>query len=344
MKKYKDIGNYDFSDYAEEITGDALFEINGGAHIENSIEAQANAQVGDTVTNSKDETHVLTEDDIIWAQNIMDSRKNSVKKENVNQGSPGNTNSGNNTSRNTENTQNDSASSSTDISSPNLKEQNNWTFNPNEPDSDKRYNAQDVKYKNKTLHVMTINCDDAENFESFLNYYVLIGKDGAAGTTVYDGIGLMDKNGNVIQVLEDEKSVCNYARSFGIKIADGLHGDIFITAEVDLVAGWSFEGSISLVIDLDNWKDSGINISGGLAGGCNVGFGVGAGYVKRELEGCSPLGVDGNFGYLPFSAAVMTDEEGFNGGSITFGPGMGVSSSVQNSYTLSINTLSKLIK
>ena len=80
MKKYKDIGNYDFSDYAEEITGDALFEINGGAHIENSIEAQANAQVGDTVTNSKDETHVLTEDDIIWAQNIMDSRKNSVKK------------------------------------------------------------------------------------------------------------------------------------------------------------------------------------------------------------------------------------------------------------------------
>lgn len=29
MKKYKDIGIYDFSDYAEEITGDALFEING---------------------------------------------------------------------------------------------------------------------------------------------------------------------------------------------------------------------------------------------------------------------------------------------------------------------------
>ena len=344
MKKYKDIGNYDFSDYAEEITGDALFEINGGAHIENSIEAQANAQVGDTVTNSKDETHVLTEDDIIWAQNIMDSRKNSVKKENVNQGSPGNSNSGNNTSRNTENTQNDSASSSTDISCPNLKEQNNWTFNPNEPDSDKRYNAKDVKYKNKILHVMAISCDDAENFESFLNYYVLVGKDGVAGTTVYDGIGLMDKNGNVIQVLSDEKYIYNYARSLGIKIADGLHGDIFITAEVDLVAGWGFEGSISLVIDLDNWKDSGINISGGFAGGCNVGFGVGVGYVKRDLEGCSPIGCDGNFGYLPFSAAVMTDEEGFNGGSITFGPGMGVSSSVQNSYTLSINTLSKLIK
>lgn len=66
---------------------------------------------------------------------------------------------------------------------------------------------------------------------------------------------------------------------------------------------------------------------------------INGGYVKRELEGCSPLGVDGNFGYLPFSAAIMTDEEGFNGGSITFGPGMGVSSSVQNSYTLSINNI-----
>ena len=226
MKKYKDIGIYDFSDYAEEITGDALFKINGGAQVENSIEAQANAQVGDTVTNSKDETHVLTENDIIWAQNIMDSRKNSVKKENVNQGSPGNTNSGNNTSRNTENTQNDSASSSTDISCPNLKEQNNWTFNPNEPDSDKRYNAKDVKYKNKILHVMAISCDDAENFESFLNYYVLVGKDGVAGTTVYDGIGLMDKNGNVIQVLSDEKYIYNYARSLGIPINTDNQSDI----------------------------------------------------------------------------------------------------------------------
>ena len=37
--------DYDFSDYAEEITGNALFKINGGAQIENSIEAQANAKV-----------------------------------------------------------------------------------------------------------------------------------------------------------------------------------------------------------------------------------------------------------------------------------------------------------
>ena len=31
MKKYKDFGVYDFSDYAEEITGEELFKINGGA-------------------------------------------------------------------------------------------------------------------------------------------------------------------------------------------------------------------------------------------------------------------------------------------------------------------------
>lgn len=31
MKNYKDFGVYDFNDYAEEITGDELFKINGGA-------------------------------------------------------------------------------------------------------------------------------------------------------------------------------------------------------------------------------------------------------------------------------------------------------------------------
>ena len=337
MKKYKDFGVYDFSDYAEEITGDALFKINGGAQVENSIEAQANAQVGDTLTRNDGTTVTLTQGDINWAKEKMGSNGNDASNSNANIGNTAGGNSGVGQGNN-------SVSSITTTSIQTVKEENKWTFNPNEPDTDKRYNAKDVIYQNQKLHVMAISCDDAENFESFLNYYVLVGKDGVAGTTVYDGIGLMDKNGNVIQVLSDEKYIYNYARSLGIQIADGLHGDIFITSEVDLVAGWGFEGSISLVIDLDNWKDSGINISGGFAGGCNVGFGVGVGYVKRELEGCSPIGCDGNFGYLPFSAAVMTDEEGFNGGSITFGPGMGVSSSVQNSYTLSINTISKLIK
>ena len=46
IKKYKDIGIYDFSDYAEEITGNALFEINGGAEVENSDKGVAGAKPG----------------------------------------------------------------------------------------------------------------------------------------------------------------------------------------------------------------------------------------------------------------------------------------------------------
>ncbi len=60
--------DYDFTGLAVEVTGDALYQINGGAEIANSIEAQANAQVGDTVTNSRGETHTLTQGDITWAQ------------------------------------------------------------------------------------------------------------------------------------------------------------------------------------------------------------------------------------------------------------------------------------
>ena len=46
MKKYKDLCDYDFSDYAEEITGDALFKINGGAEVENSDKGVAGAKPG----------------------------------------------------------------------------------------------------------------------------------------------------------------------------------------------------------------------------------------------------------------------------------------------------------
>ena len=325
MKNYKNICIYDFSDYAEEITGNELFKINGGAEIENTIKAQANAKPGDTVTRDDGTTHTIWQGDIDWAKEIMASREDPCSTQQ--------TNTSETPSISNQTIEKEEEELSVQI-------QNNWTYNPDELDSDKRFNAKDINGQ----HLMTIACDDKINFEDFASYYITVGKYGSAGTKVYDGIGLIDKNGNIINILKDDGTVKNYARSLGIPIDDGLHGDLFITAEIDLVAGWGFEGAISLVIDLDNFKDSGVNISGGLAGGCNVGFGVGADYVKRELEGCSPLGVDGNFGYLPFSAAVMTDEEGFNGGSITFGPGMGVSSSVQNSYTLSINTLSKLIK
>ena len=101
MKKYIDIGVYDFSDYAEEITWDALFKINGGAQIENSIEAQANAKVGDTVTREDGTTHTLYKGDIDWAQKEMAKKETKTPAS----GSSNNTNTGNagagNTSGNT---------------------------------------------------------------------------------------------------------------------------------------------------------------------------------------------------------------------------------------------------
>jgi hypothetical protein len=113
------------------------------------------------------------------------------------------------------------------------------------------------------------------------------------------------------------------------------HGDIFVTAEIDLVGGIGIEASISLVIDLDHPLESGINISGGYAAGANVGIGIGAGYTRGDLEGQMPLGVDSNLGLLPFSGTVLTDEKGIAGGSVGVGLGGGLSVSSQKSATLS---------
>lgn len=60
--------DYDFSDYAEEITGNALFKINGGAEIENSNKGVANAKPGDTLTRNDGTTVTITQGDIDWAK------------------------------------------------------------------------------------------------------------------------------------------------------------------------------------------------------------------------------------------------------------------------------------
>ncbi len=73
MKKYKK--DYDFTGLACEITGDALYLINGGKEIENSIKAQSEAHEGDVVTNSKGETRELTQSEIDWAKAEMARRE-----------------------------------------------------------------------------------------------------------------------------------------------------------------------------------------------------------------------------------------------------------------------------
>ncbi|MBO7582430.1 MAG: LysM peptidoglycan-binding domain-containing protein [Treponema sp.] len=212
-------------------------------------------------------------------------------------------------------------------------------YNPNDPNPDKRYNGQD--YGNE--HLMVVQRSDARNFEILRDYYLTVGQYGAAGTISYDGIGLTNENGQIVDVLKDEKSILEYSITLGIPTKQGAHGDLFFTAEADLVAATGIEGAVSLVFDLDNLMDSGINFSIGFATGCNIGLGIGVGYVKRELEGPMPIGIDGNLGYLPFSFTVMTDEEGYNGGCLAYGPGKGLSTSSQKSITISPNSVIDLL-
>ena len=74
MKKvrYPNLDDYDLSCY-EELKGDILYRINGGAQVENSNEGVANAQVGDTITRNDGTTVTLNAGDIKYAQNQLGS-------------------------------------------------------------------------------------------------------------------------------------------------------------------------------------------------------------------------------------------------------------------------------
>ncbi len=66
-------------DDARELTDAEMILVNGGAKIENSLEAQAKAQVGDTVTRKDGSSHTLTKGDIAWAQNQLGNGVDSVE-------------------------------------------------------------------------------------------------------------------------------------------------------------------------------------------------------------------------------------------------------------------------
>ena len=76
MKNHKNADIYDFSDYAEEITGDALFKINGGAEVENSHEGVAGAKPGDTITRKNGDVIVLKQADIDYAKAQLENNGN----------------------------------------------------------------------------------------------------------------------------------------------------------------------------------------------------------------------------------------------------------------------------
>ena len=66
-KRFYDFKNLDFSD-CREITDDELFRINGGERVENSNEAVAQAEVGDTLIRDDGTEVTITQGDINWAQ------------------------------------------------------------------------------------------------------------------------------------------------------------------------------------------------------------------------------------------------------------------------------------
>ena len=71
-----------------ELTLEEQYLVNGGKEIENSIAAQADASVGDTVTDSNGKTSTLTQGDINWAQKVMAERNGSGGNSGADSGSP----------------------------------------------------------------------------------------------------------------------------------------------------------------------------------------------------------------------------------------------------------------
>ena len=102
---------------------------------------------------------------------------------------------------------------------PNGQNINSQNVSIGETYSDIRYNAVDYKGK----HIMTVKLDDKQKYEDCADYYLTVGQYGAAGTPVYDGIGLTNENGDIIHVLHDGRSVVNYGNnSLGLNLVDGI--------------------------------------------------------------------------------------------------------------------------
>ena len=96
-QKHKTL-DYDFSDYAEEITGNALFKINGGAEVENSHEGVAGAKPGDTITRIDGTVVTLKQADIDYANAQLGNNGNDGTGNTNGNSGTGNISNSNNTS------------------------------------------------------------------------------------------------------------------------------------------------------------------------------------------------------------------------------------------------------
>jgi RHS repeat-associated protein len=111
---------------------------------------------------------------------------------------------------------------------------------------------------------------------------------------------------------------------------------IFIAVQGDLTGIEGGQGAAGIVFNLGHPSQSGLFGSIGFAGGANVGIGVGGGFTLRDINGTS-----GNIDVNAFdvSGTAMFDGTGFNGGTIAFGPGLGASTSITQTGTLTFGDI-----
>ena len=93
-------------------------------------------------------------------------------------------------------------------------------YSPNDPNPDKRYNGQNYynEQTKTTEHLMIVNSADKFNYRNIRDYYLTVGQYGSAGTIKYDGIGITNRKGEMIEIQKDEKSIAEYSKKIGIPV------------------------------------------------------------------------------------------------------------------------------
>ena len=112
--------------------------------------------------------------------------------------------------------------------------------------------------------------------------------------------------------------------------------DLFFTLDLDLVGFTGVEINAGVVYDTDHPLESGFFLSSGIGTGANVGWGLAAGAVFREIEG---LGTDLDINAGKVSPVFYFDDQGFNGAALGIGPGIGLSYSASQTWTWTIGDI-----